>query len=418
MDAHRFDYLVQSMTTSGTRRGLLRLIGVLPLSGALSSFLAEGSEAAKHRHHARQHHATDSDQLEEQRKTKPKKKCAHVGQPTSKKRKRCCAGLAKDASGLCAGATAASPPPGCTPATCAPNACGNVPDGCGGTLNCGGCAGNSLCDAGTCQPCDVCESGCFFDSMQDAIDAASAGETIRICAGLYRGTIVIDKNLTLIGAGGGNGAGSTILQKLGTDVKSVVEIAIGVTAAVHSLRITGGAGALSGGGIRNRSRLTLTDCTVTGNTAGEGGGIRHDGVSMTLRGCTVSGNTAGAGGGIVMQTTTVQLINSTVSGNTATTGSGGGILNAFGTLTLDAASQVTGNTATTRGGGILNNDGTVTLDAASRVTGNEADLNDPDSGGGILNIGTRGTVTLSSADNVSGNTPDNCGGTAVPLCVD
>ena len=45
----------------------------------------------------------------------------------------------KDGSGRCAA---------CIPSTCAPNACGSVPDGCGGTLSCGGCLGNSLCDAG------------------------------------------------------------------------------------------------------------------------------------------------------------------------------------------------------------------------------------------------------------------------------
>jgi hypothetical protein len=56
----------------------------------------------------------------------------------------------------------------------------------------------------------------------------------------------------------------------------------------------------------------------------------------------------------------------------------------------------------------------VTLDAASRVTGNEADLTDPNSGGGIFNVGT---LTLSSSANVTGNSPDNCGGPIpVPFC--
>jgi hypothetical protein len=45
-------------------------------------------------------------------------------------------------------------PAACVP-NCPPNACGTVPDGCGGTLSCGGCAGNSVCHAGVCQSCDV-----------------------------------------------------------------------------------------------------------------------------------------------------------------------------------------------------------------------------------------------------------------------
>ena len=75
-----------------------------------------------------------------------------------------------------------------------------MPDGCGGTLSCG-CAGTTVCLGGTCQPCDVCPSGCFFTSLQAAIDAAAPGETIQLCAGIYDGDIVINQSVSLIGAG-------------------------------------------------------------------------------------------------------------------------------------------------------------------------------------------------------------------------
>ena len=44
------------------------------------------------------------------------------------------------------------PPGGCMPATCESlgQQCGQPGDGCGGTLNCGGCEGNELCDSGAC----------------------------------------------------------------------------------------------------------------------------------------------------------------------------------------------------------------------------------------------------------------------------
>jgi hypothetical protein len=49
MYATHFDRLVQAMTTSGTRRGLLRLLTLLPLSGAVAAFLEKESEAATRR---------------------------------------------------------------------------------------------------------------------------------------------------------------------------------------------------------------------------------------------------------------------------------------------------------------------------------------------------------------------------------
>ena len=44
------------------------------------------------------------------------------------------------------------PSGGCMPATCESlgQECGQPADGCGGTLNCGGCEGNELCDSGAC----------------------------------------------------------------------------------------------------------------------------------------------------------------------------------------------------------------------------------------------------------------------------
>jgi hypothetical protein len=262
--------------------------------------------------------------------------------------------LTRDDDGVCARAS------DCTPTTCAPDACGSVPDGCGATLDCH-CAGDTVCVSGDCRPCDVCLEGCIFSTVQSAINAASAGETIRICPGAYREKLTIDRNLHLIGAGDGNGAGNTILQ--GADTGHVVFVSQSKTVTLESVRITGG----NECGIQTAmsSDLSLTACTVTGNTTtNTGGGIRNSGDRLTLTNC-----------------------------------------------------HITGNRADSFGGGIYNYAATVTLDAASRVTGNTSDTFDPDSGGGIYN-NVFGTVVLNSAANVSGNSPDNCNDDAVPLCVD
>ncbi len=336
MDETRVDALARAVGAGSSRRVLLAGLrgGLL----AMLSLARGGADAVA-------------------KKKRKKKKCAKAGQPTSKKRKKCCKGLVKDGTGVCAAA--------CTPATCAPTACGSVPDGCGGTLSCGGCsAPTPLCISQTCQPCDVCASGCFYDAVQPAIDAALAGETIRLCPGIYAGNLLIDRSLTLIGAGDGNGAGNTILQGTGMNPAVFIDdLADSVT--LQHLRITG-----------------------NGTSSALGGGILVGGGTLELIACTVTGNTAFYGGGIFNR----------------------------GTLIL-TESVITDNLATEFGGGIYN-DGTVTIDDASRVTGNNADLTDPDSrGGGIYNDG--GTVTLSNTENVTGNSPDNCApnGT-VAMCID
>src|SRR5919201_100111 len=47
----------------------------------------------------------------------------------------------------------------------------------------------------------VCPSGCTFSQIAPAIAAASPGDTIQVAPGTYNGGFIIDKNLSLIGAG-------------------------------------------------------------------------------------------------------------------------------------------------------------------------------------------------------------------------
>jgi nitrous oxidase accessory protein NosD len=49
----------------------------------------------------------------------------------------------------------------------------------------------------------VCPSGCNFSSIQSAINAATNGQTLTIGAGTYRENVVVDRPLTLKGAGTG-----------------------------------------------------------------------------------------------------------------------------------------------------------------------------------------------------------------------
>ena len=126
MDADRFDALVaalrDALTTAPSRRAALRAIGGLGLAGLVGQ--------------------TDA------KKKKKKKKCAKAGQATSKKRKKCCAGLAQMRTASVSAPR--RPAAGRLHARdLSANACGDLPDGCGGTLDCGGCTGNRSVPGGS-----------------------------------------------------------------------------------------------------------------------------------------------------------------------------------------------------------------------------------------------------------------------------
>jgi hypothetical protein len=242
----------------------------------------------------------------------------------------------------------------------------------------GKCCGKSILVDGACQRCDVCSSGCDFTSVQDAINAANPGATIALCPGTYDGTIVIDQNISLLGAGSGEGSGTTILQW--TFGGPVVSINSGCVALEH-LRFTGGITFQDyPGAIDNAGALTLRDCRVSRNSGRNGGGINNSG-TLTLIRTEISMNVGERGGGIY-NTGMLSLIHSEINRN------GGTFV-----------------------GGIYNVEGKVMIDAASRVIENRSDT---PGAGGIQNDG--GSVTLFSSENVTGNTPNNCGDTGVPLC--
>ena len=272
-----------------------------------------------------------------------------------------------------------------------------------------------------------------FTSVQAAIDAAASGDRIKIAAGAYQGSLVIDKDITLDGAG----AGETIITP---DAKKRVITVTSSSVTIRSLTVTGGfltfipgledpdpevypnfvgggvfvasssslalfavaVGAnlaFIGGGIYNEGSLTLHNTTVSGNRAyqgtngGEGGGIYSEG-TLTLKNSTVSGNDVslqgGEGGGIVSKGVAV-LANSAVRENFSVVGSDGGIRN-LGTMTLKNAT-VSGNGAEFGSGGISSGGTLIVEDSV--ISGNGARF-------GAGGIGAGGTLTVTGST-ISGN---------------
>jgi hypothetical protein len=248
------------------------------------------------------------------------------------------------------------------------------------------CRPGATCDAGRCMGgCDVCPVGCPFTSLEAAINdpGTQDGDTIRICPGVYRTVhqpagVLVNKDLTIIGAGSGDGGTTLDAQKMDRVLRigdSLVDP--GNTVTIRDLTITGGQridlGFDDGGGIfvNIDSTLTLERVIVTGNTVSDfGGGIyMTTRANVTLKDSQITNNSAASGGGIQNQGDRLILDGTLVKGNTAI--DGGGIYNADITE-LKNNSHVTGNTATDAppsGGGIYNGH-IVSVSADSTVTGN------------------------------------------------
>jgi len=222
-------------------------------------------------------------------------------------------------------------------------------------------------------------------TIQDAVDAALAGDEILVTNGLYAiggravGTnllvnrVAVDKRLAVRSV---NGPEFTIIQGYqvpgttnGDGAIRCVYLANGAVLAGFTL--TKGATQFynydeygrsdSGGGVWcESSNSFVSDCVLAGNSAGWQGGGAYN---ATLNHCVLSGNSAGWGGGGAFRGT---LYNCTLTGNSAAGDGGGAYGRAFSACTLNHC-VLTGNSAE-HGGGAA---GWITLNGCT-ITGNSA----------------------------------------------
>ncbi len=212
--------------------------------------------------------------------------------------------------------------------------------------------------------------GCTYYTIQNAVDAATSGNSIQVTAGPYNENVDIDtKNLTIDG-----GYDATCTSKSGGpttvdggSIDSVFDIQ-NSTVTLLNLNITGG-NSFAGGGVAiysGNSQVTLNNSDVFGNQASYGGGIYVDvgSILTTTNNSEIRNNTATvAGGGVRIWGTFIANDNySDIYENSAP--DGGGISVPGGTAELNTA-DVYKNEATAvdgKGGGIyVNNGGTITL---------------------------------------------------------
>lgn len=261
-----------------------------------------------------------------------------------------------------------------------------------------------------------CGANAGYATIAAALAAASNGDTINLCPGVFtEANLVVGANVRIQGQTG-DPMDTAINAAAAGRVLSVIA---GVEAQVRSISLTGGAstdgGAIlnrgtlelnnvivranvssgGGGGIMNAvgARLTVLDSLITANEAGtSGGAIFNDASSvargiLTIRGSTLSSNHAFVQGGAIFTVGEATVTDSELIANQAQTGAGSGIFQGpDATLTI-SNSTIGDNLPSQAGGGIFNS-GTLSM-SNSVVRGNESVT-----GGGGIRVATGGSLTM------------------------
>jgi hypothetical protein len=274
----------------------------------------------------------------------------------------------------------------------------------------------------TCQVINDAAPAVSFGTLQSAVDAASARDTLRV-TGTCVGNTTILKLLTIAGAPratlSGNDAGPVLTIRNETTFNFDPVTLVGLTIAHGRATSTSG-----GGGINNSfSGLTLVDSTVTDNA---GGGIVSDHSRVILQDSAIRNNTVvgigvnttelylfgassvdhNSGSGISNGDSSTRLFDTSSVHHNSTGGDGGGIYNVFGRVVLNDDSSVDHNTTGGDGGGVFNDFvGSLTLNGRSSISHNRAG---GDGGGVNTQRGT--TVTLLDASSISHNSAGGDGG--------
>jgi Right handed beta helix region/HYR domain len=199
-----------------------------------------------------------------------------------------------------------------------------------------------------------------YPTIQAAIDASIAGDTVVVAPGTY--VEVINFNGKTITVESSGGAAATAID--GSNIGTVVTIAAaaGQSPVFRGFTVTRGNASGSGGAIVTSGGPALVENNrLIGNTACiGGGGILAQASAAIIRNNEISGNNlAGcsigvAGAGVLINGAgTAQLTNNIIENNTSPGGAGGGVSVFNAGTPLIARNTIRGNSAGTRGAGIF-----------------------------------------------------------------
>ncbi|MCP4453651.1 MAG: SUMF1/EgtB/PvdO family nonheme iron enzyme, partial [Planctomycetes bacterium] len=167
-----------------------------------------------------------------------------------------------------------------------------------------------------------------FDTVQEAIDAAPFGATVRVLPGHYVGRLnLLGKSITVtslvdIDSEEPNSLGAidqTILDGNGSGPVVTFASHEGTACVLQGFTITGGVADAGGGILCDNSAPMISHCLITGNQATRftGGGVDCYGSTAKFINCSIVGNDAARGGGGVSSDRGADLfINCIIWGNT------------------------------------------------------------------------------------------------------
>ena len=213
------------------------------------------------------------------------------------------------------------------------------------------------------------DNTCAYSTIQQAVNAASSGATVRVSGGVYFENVDISgKSLTIRGgydATCANLTGATTRVEGSLNTGSVVDI-YGGTQTLANLVISWGSGTGAGVDVDGRAVVTLDNTVLVNNHGEYGGGLwLNSGSTVNLTNDSlVDENTATSPGGGIRSWGTLNATSNISGINFNCAPDGGGMSIAGGKVTLDGY-DVMGNLAagaTGRGGGALLEQGsTITL---------------------------------------------------------
>lgn len=212
-------------------------------------------------------------------------------------------------------------------------------------------------------------------TIQAAINAANAGDTVEVATGTYPENITMRNGVIIHGAGPSNsiidgGAKGSVVTAIDVDSSAVLE----------GFKIRDGASVDGGGMYNESSSATVTNCIFDGNSAtGYGGGMYNAYSSPTVTNCTFSNNTAVASGGGMRNASSSPTVSDSIFSGNSSGGYGGGMSNYVSSPQVSKC-VFSSNSAATHGGGMGNYSNTFPTITNCTFFNNEAT-----DGGGLSN---------------------------------